>query len=237
MPIDWNKTLSETISFLKTRKKVLFLTTSNRWKGELESGNKENFPKSTQLALKIAREVGPSVNLLDIARLKIYPCEGNVSSKDGNNCGVDKANLHDPIKNPSGNHRCWASVNNPDDELWQVSKALFESDCVVFFTSVRWGQANGIYQNLIERLTWIENRHSTLNEENVVKDIAAGIIVIGQNWRGANVLETQKNVLDYFGFDVRPELSWNWQYTQNEEDETEYSYQEATKAFADTFLK
>jgi hypothetical protein len=35
-------------------------------------------------------------------------------------------------------------------------------------------QANMYYQNLIERLNWIENRHTTLGESNIVKDIETG---------------------------------------------------------------
>jgi hypothetical protein len=68
----------------------------------------------------------------------------------------------------------------------------------VFFTSVRRGQTNSIYQKLIERLTRIENRHSTLGEENIVKNIEAGVIVIGHNWNSEMIVTTQKQVLGMF---------------------------------------
>ena len=77
---------------------------------------------------------------------------------------------------------------------------------VVFFTSVRRGQTNSIYQKLIERLTRIENRHSTLGEENIVKNIEAGIIAIGHNWNNEQVVQTQKEVLQFFGFQVPKKL-------------------------------
>ena len=145
--------------------------------------------------------------------------------------------MNDKFKNPSGFHRCWASINNKDDELWKISKALFESDCIVFFGSVRWGQANSIYQKLIERLTWIENRHSTLGEEKIVKNIDAGIILVGQNWNGKNVVKTEKEVLKFFGFNVISDLCWNWQYTKDYNDESEKSYKRGIKEFEKTFVK
>lgn len=224
--------LQATVAHLKTRKRVLLLTTSNRWSGE-QGGE---MPKSTKLAYAIARLVGPTATVIEIPKLKIYPCEGNVSTERGNTCGEKKAALKDPEKNPSGQHRCWASVNNPDDELWKVSKELLASDAVVFFGSVRWGQMNSFYQKLIERLTWLENRHDTLQEDNIIGGIDAGIIAIGQNWRGADVVAVQKDVLGFFGFNVVPALCWNWQFTQTVEDESQESYQEAPKAFAKEFL-
>ena len=98
--------------------------------------------------------------MLDVARLKIHTCEGNISGKRGNHCGTLEAKLHDPGKNPTGHHRCWASINNKDDQLYKVSRELFRSQAVVFFVSVRWGQANSLYQRLFERLSWIENREA-----------------------------------------------------------------------------
>jgi multimeric flavodoxin WrbA len=112
---------------------------------------------------------------------------------------------------------------------------LFESDTVLFFGSIRWGQMNAIYQNLIERLTWLENRHSTLGESNLLKDISSGVIAVGQNWNGKDVVEIQKNVLTFFGFDVRKELSWNWQYSEDSKDESKESYKKSGKDFLKTF--
>ena len=163
--------------------------------------------------------------------LKIFPCEGNVSRKDGNSCGIKKALLENKEKNPSGYHRCWASLNNKSDELWKISKELFESDCVMFFGSVRWGSMNSYYQKLIERLCWIENRYTTLKEDNIVKDISAGLVLMGHNWNVENVLETQKAVLKFYGFNVSDKLCYYRQWTNNSSDETSEGYKEDAKDF------
>jgi multimeric flavodoxin WrbA len=228
------KKLIETIKFLEKKEKILFLTTSNR--GGWASKELKEEPKSTRLAKAIQSYLGKNkVTLIEIPELKIYTCEANVSHMKGNECGLKKASLDDKDKNPTGHHRCWRNINNPDDELWKVTKVLFESDTVLFFGSIRWGQMNAIYQNLIERLTWLENRHSTLNESNLLKDISCGIIAIGQNWNGKNVIDIQKNVLTFFGFDVKEELSWNWQYTENSNDESKESYKKSGNDFNKTF--
>lgn len=219
-----NTQLKASIDYLRSKKRPLFLTTSNRWQGQ--GGEK---PKSTRLAYHIASMVGARV--IEVPLLRIFPCEGNVSTTEGNTCGVKKAILKDPAKNPSGQHRCWASINNEGDELWKISKELLRSDAVVFFGSIRWGQMNGIYQNLIERLTWLENRHSTLGERNILSHIDAGIIVSGHNWRGAEVVGVQQEVLAFFGFTVKKELCWNWQYSSDSEEESNEIYIEAGKAF------
>jgi len=228
-PEVYQEKVSRVIEHLKKKKKVLFLTTSNRWEGDKEK------PKSTLLAEFIKSKVGDTVELIDVSKLNIYCCEGNVSKKDGNNCGVKEAVLKDKEKNPSGNHRCWASINNKDDELWKVSKPLFEADAVVFFISIRWGQTNSVYQRLIERTNWIENRWSTLKEDNIVENKEVGIIAIGQNWNGEQVLETQKKVLDFYGYKVIDGLCFNWQYTKDSLDESQKSYKEAPKAFEKIF--
>jgi multimeric flavodoxin WrbA len=226
-----NKQTEIFIENLSKKKKVLFLTTSNRWEKSKE------IPKSTALARDIKQKLEGSteVVILDIPSLKIFPCEGNVSGVDGNNCGVKDSLLKDKEKDPSGNHRCWASINNPEDELWKVSKELFDSEAVVFFISVRWGQANAFYQKLIERLNWIENRNTTLGEGNIVKDIEAGCVVIGQNWNGENVMETQKKVYGFYGFKVPEELSMHWQFTEDIDDESQESYKEAPISFSVEF--
>jgi len=227
---DGYKTLQKTIEILKEKKKVLLLSCSNRYNWD---ENDIDIPKSKMLAMYIDDELGDKSKLIDVSELKIFPCEGNVSRKDGNSCGLLKAKLKDKDKNPTGDLRCWASLNNKSDELWKVSKELFESDVVIFFSSVRWGQTNMFYQNLIERLTWIENRHSTLGESNIVKDIQSGFICVGQNWNGENVTETQKKVHEFYGFDVNDNLYWNWQYTKNENDESKSSYKKSHKKFID----
>ena len=159
------KKLEKTISELEKLDKVLLLTCSNRYNWD---ENNVDIPKSTILAMIIQEYLGNKAVLIDVPELNIVPCEGNVSRKDGNSCGLKKSLLKSDTKNPSGYHRCWASLNEKSDELWKITKELFDSNAVIFFTSVRWGQANMFYQKLIERLTWIENRHATLGESNLV---------------------------------------------------------------------
>lgn len=225
----FKKQLEKAVKYLNTKGKVLLITTSNRVKESSKDG--QDRPKSTRIAEVIQRSLGAHrCTLVDVSKLKIYNCEGNVSSKDGNNCGVRGAKLEDKEKNPSGNLRCWASYNNPDDELWKVVTPLLESHVVVFLGSIRWGQANAYYQKLIERLDWIENRHTTLGERNIVKDIESGFIFIGQNWNGANVVKTQKQVHEFYGFKPVDELYFNWQFTDDVEDESKDSYKEAVHA-------
>jgi len=228
------KKLVKTIKFLENKNKILFLTTSNRGGWAVKELKEQ--AKSTLLAKSIQDYLGKSkCELIEVPDLKIYSCEANVSHMKGNECGLKKASLKDKDKNPTGHHRCWRNINNPDDELWKISKKMFESDCVVFFGSIRWGQMNAHYQNLIERLTWLENRHSTLGESNLMKDVSCGIIAVGQNWRGSDVVKVQKQVLTFYGFDVKDELCWNWQYTDNAKDETKDSYKKSGKEFLDTF--
>jgi len=229
-PAVYTSKVEAMVEYLKDKENILFLTTSNRWEGDKE------MPKSTQLAWHIESFlVGKNVKVIDVSKLKIHCCEGNVSKSTGNNCGVKEATLKDKEKNPSGDHRCWASVNNKDDELWKISKELFEADAVIFFVSVRWGQTNSIYQTLIERLNWIENRHTTLEQDNIIEGKVAGLIVVGQNWNGSQVIDTQKKVLSFYGFEVPEQLTFNWQYTDNAKDETQKSYKAAPEAFEQAF--
>lgn len=223
---DVSKNLGRTVSYLKGKDKILFITTSNRWKESQE------VPKSTQLAHQIAGMVGAEkVDIVDVTSINIFSCEGNISSVTGNGCGHKDSELKDKKKNPSGNHRCWASINNPDDELWKITKKLFECDAVVFFVSARWGQTNAYYQKLIERLSWIENRHTTLEEDNIVKKTDAGIIVIGHNWRVKDIVEVEKQVLSFFGFKTPAQLFWGYQYTKDPDDETQKSYEKTIGVF------
>jgi multimeric flavodoxin WrbA len=221
------KAIQKTIGILKKRKKVLLLSCSNRYQLEDEV----DIPKSKMIALYMQSQLNENSTLIDVTDLNIFPCEGNVSRKDGNDCGVLDAALKDKIKNPARHHRCWASFNNPTDELWKISKELFESDTVVFFSSIRWGQTNMYYQNLIERLTWLENRHATLGESNLIENIESGFICVGQNWNGEVVNETQKKVHAFYGFKPNNDLYWNWQFTKNVNDETQKSYKASHKKF------
>lgn len=225
------KVLKNTIKELEKYKKVLLLTCSNRG----EEVSKTQLPKSSILARVIHNNLDNST-IIDVTKLKIYPCEGNVSRMDGNVCGIKEALLDDPEKNPSGYHRCWASVHNPDDELWKISKELFESDCVIFFASVRWGAANMFYQKLIERLNWINNRFIPYGEENIIKDISSGFIIIGQHKYGDDITELQYNNHEYYGFNVNKELYWNWNAEDIEfDDETLQGYLDSYPEFFDEF--
>jgi hypothetical protein len=217
------KKLKKTIDELQKLDKVLLLTCSNRYNWD---PNDIDIPKSTILAMVIDEYLNDKSVLIDVPELNIVPCEGNVSRKDGNSCGLMKSKLKDKDKNPTGHHRCWASLNEKDDELWKISKELFESNAVIFFTSVRWGQANMFYQKLIERLTWIENRHATLGES---------FICCGQNWKGVDVVDTQKRVHFFYGFKPNDAFYWNWQFTNKITDESEESYKEAFPAFVKKF--
>lgn len=221
----FQKQLEKAAKYLDGKKKILLLTTSNRSKFSSKDGT--DVPKSTRLAQVLQRSLGEhKCTLVDVSKLKIYGCEGNVSSKDGNTCGVRGSKLQDEKKNPSGYHRCWASINNEDDELWKVSLPLFESDAVVFFGSVRWGQTNAIYQKLIERLDWIENRWATLGESNVVKDIESGLVFIGHNWRVSDVIKVQKEVHKWYGFKPIDQLYFGYQFTTDASDESKQSYKD-----------
>ena len=58
-----------------------------------------------------------------------------------------------------------------------------------------------------------------------------GFICIGQNWNGLNVVNIQKKVLKFYGFKTPSQLFWNWQYTENELDESQESYKNAYQKF------
>jgi multimeric flavodoxin WrbA len=174
--------------------------------------------------------------IINVPDLNIHPCEGNVSREDGNRCGIKDALLKDKEKNPSGYHRCWASLHNPDDELWKISKELFESDCVVFFASVRWGSANMFYQKLIERLNWINNRYIPLGESNIIKNIGSGFICIGQHDDAEKVCAVQKDCHDYYGFKVNDKLYWYWMAEDIDfDEETLEGYLESYPEFFEEF--
>lgn len=221
----FKKQLEKAVKYLDAKGKVLILATSNR--GNMSSKDGQDVPKSTRIAQVVQRSLGDHrCTLIDVSKLLIYNCEGNVSSKDRNNCGVREAKLLDDKKNPSGNLRCWASYNNVDDELWKIAIPLFECDVVIFMGSVRWGQANAIYQKLIERLDWIENRHTTLGERSVVEGIESGFIFIGHNWNMTNVVKTQKQVHEFYGFKPADELYFGYQFTEDALDESKEGYRE-----------
>jgi multimeric flavodoxin WrbA len=204
------------------------LTTSNRWSGDKE------LPKSSTIAEEIKKKL-PDIEIIDVSKLKIFPCEGNVSTHRGNTCGLKEALLKNKEKNPHGIIRCWASLNNKSDEMYKVANAIYESDIVVFFGSIRWGKMNAIYTQLIERLTWLENRHTTLGEDNLLKNKEVGIVATGQNWNGENAVQLEKEVLAYFGFKTPEVLSFNWQFLDNPKDESAEKYRDSFGAFLKDF--
>jgi multimeric flavodoxin WrbA len=219
----------KTIEKLKGKEKILFLLTSNRWEGHNET------PKSSALAYKMQEELGKNaVTIIDVSKLKIYECEGNVSSKEGNNCGVKESLLKNG-KDKTGELRCWASFNNKDDELYKVVNELLTSDAVIFFGSIRWGKMNAVYAKLVERLTWLENRWATLGEKNIIKDIEVGVISVGHNWNGEEAVKLEKKVLTFFGFKIPDDLFWSYQWTDDVKDESKSGYKEDTKAFDKEF--
>jgi multimeric flavodoxin WrbA len=221
------------LHYLEAKDDVLLVTTSNRYEKHTW-----DVPKTTELALLVQRrleEANRRVALLDVTKLKIYTCEGNISTSRGNRCGVPDSKLLDAEKNPSGHHRCWASFNNPDDELHVVSRALFAAKVVVFFVSVRWGQTNSVYQRLLERLSWIENRQSTLGEPPIpeLENLEAGAVVFGHNWNDEHVLATQRQIYRWFGWKTPDALSFSWQYTRDEAEESKDSYLDAVREFCE----
>jgi multimeric flavodoxin WrbA len=217
--------LSKSVEYLRGKQKILFLLTSNRWSGQKE------IPKSSLLAYRIQEELSDSVvTIIDVSKLKIYECEGNVSGQTGNNCGVKESLLKNG-KDKTGELRCWASYNHKDDELYKVVNELLTSDAVVFFGSIRWGKMNAVYAKLVERLTWLENRHTTLGEKNIVKDIDVGLISVGHNWHGDEAVKLEKEVLKFFGFNTPSELFWSYQWTENEKDESQSGYKKDAKDF------
>ena len=220
------------IRYLESRNDILFLTTSNRF-----AGHAWDVPKTTQLALRIRdylKEESKRVTLIDVAKLTIHTCEGNISGKRGNDCGVLAAKLPDRSKNPTGQHRCWASINNKDDQLYKISRELFKSRAVIFFVSVRWGQTNGVYQRLFERLSWIENRVTSLGEAPIrqLRNLEAGIVLFVHNWYDEHVLKIHKQNFKWFGWKTPAALSFNWQYTRDAEEESPESYLDAAEEFA-----
>lgn len=207
-------------------KKILFLTTSNRWEGERE------LPKSSMITQELNNKL-KNCEIINISKLKIFPCEGNVSSHKGNNCGVKDAMLKS--NNPEKFIRCWASVNNKTDEMYKVANSIYDADIIIFFGSIRWGKMNAIYTQLIERLTWLENRHTTLGESNLLKDKECGVVAIGHNWNGEVAVNTEKEVLGFFGFKTPEQLSFNWQFTKDKNDESKKGYKNEYSKFLKDF--
>jgi len=139
---------------------------------------------------------------------------------------LKEAKLDDKEKNPTGHIRCWAALNNKSDEMYKVANAIFDADIIIFFGSIRWGKMNAIYTSLVERLTWLDNRHTTLGESNLLKDKEVGVIAVGHNWNGEEAVKLEKQVLGFFGFKTPDVLSFNWQWTKDKFDESKKGYLE-----------
>jgi multimeric flavodoxin WrbA len=119
--------------------------------------------------------------------------------------------------------------------MYKVANAIFDADIVVFFGSIRWGKMNAIYTSLIERLTWLENRHTTLGESNLLKDKEVGVVAVGHNWNGEESVKLEKEVLKFFGFKTPSQLSFNWQFLKNANDESKDGYVEEFGQFLKDF--
>jgi len=82
------------LRYLRHKNDILFLTTSTRY---IE--HKDDIPKSTQLARDIKKHFpNKRITIIDVPLLNIHPCEGNISSKKGNRCGMQEAVLIDKKK-------------------------------------------------------------------------------------------------------------------------------------------
>jgi hypothetical protein len=69
----------------------------------------------------------------------------------------------------------------------------------------------------------------------ILKDKETGVVAIGQNWNGKEAVKLEKEVLSFFGFKTPDVLSFNWQYLQNANDETQSGYKKAYAVFMKDF--
>ena len=82
-----------------------------------------------------------------------------------------------------------------------------------------------------------KNRISTLREGPIpqLKDLEAGMVLFGHNWNARNTLEIQKRNFEWFGWKTPEALSFAWQYTDDEEEESQESYLGAIEEFRELF--
>ena len=92
---DFLSQFNNTLNYLKSKNKILFITTSNRYQIK---DKPLDLPKSSQNAMLLSEKLGEKATIVDGAKLKIDICEGNVSRADGNSCGVKDAVLKDKEK-------------------------------------------------------------------------------------------------------------------------------------------
>ncbi len=90
-----------------------------------------------------------------------------------------------------------------------------------------------MYQRLFERFSWIENRVTSLGEKPIsqLEKLEAGIVLFGHNWNDEQVLKTQKQNFEWFGWKATEALSFNWQYTKDADEESPQSYSDAVAEF------
>jgi hypothetical protein len=62
-----------------------------------------------------------------------------------------------------------------------------------------------------------------------------GIIAVGHNWNGEESVKLEKQVLDFFGFKTPTQLSFNWQFLKNSNDESKDGYVEEFGEFLKDF--
>jgi len=141
--------LDNTIKYLQTKKKVLLIGTSNRWEG-----HKDDEAKSTKLAKLVCERLGSDkCEFIDASKLNIFVCEGNVSSKWGNHCGEKGAVLKDKEKDPTGYHRCWASINNKSTVIQPlVNPILLRILMLVLLLLVKTGMEKMLHKH--KKLYW-----------------------------------------------------------------------------------
>jgi hypothetical protein len=91
------------------------------------------------------------------------------------------------------------------------------------------------YQRLFERLSWIENRFTTLGEAPIpaLRKLEAGMVLFGHNWNDRQVLATQKKNFGWFQWKTPAALSFYWQYTARAEEESQASYRDARAQFGE----
>ena len=74
-----------------------------------------------------------------------------------------------------------------------------------------------------------------INHNGIIENIQSGFICCGQNWKGMDVVDTQKRVHSFYGFKPNDKFYWNWQYTNKITDESKESYKEAFPTFVKKF--
>jgi len=124
-----------------------------------------------------------------------------------------------------GPARCWASINNKDDQLYKVSRELFKSQAVSS-SSPSAGTNQQRVSAPLRAPQLDRDRVTSLGEAPIpqLKKLEAGIVLFGHNWNDEQVLKTQRQNFKWFGWKTPAALSFNWQYTGDAEEESLESY-------------